>query len=65
MGASVFTPPQPGRPKKGENARNHSAYRGKPDVRVEFPRISYVFLYFLMIPCIFLIFSYFFLGFSY
>ena len=62
-GCPFLPRPQPGHRKKGQNAGNHSAYKGKPDVRVEFLRISYTSIYFHMIPCIFPISSYIFLGF--
>ena len=42
--------------KRGQNAGNHRAYRGKPDVRLEFCRISYVSSWFPIFSYIFVYF---------
>ena len=63
MGVSVFTPPQPGRRKKDQNAGNHSAYSVKPTSPLKFLGFAIFYcdsLYFL----IFCYFSLFFLFFG-
>ena len=50
VGVSVFTPPQPGRRKKGQNGGNHWAYSEKPTSRRKFLRFFNFYGDFLYFP---------------